>query len=138
MPFGRPTKYNSKTPTLAHDYIDECEAQNQIPYIEELALNLHVDDETLLEWAKKYTDFSAALKRLKIRQRICLYRATMQKNSATGAIFQLKVNHDKIEINRNELTGKDGKELPVPILGSLNALHSDNSVKKDTQPEEKN
>lgn len=108
----------------------------QPPYIEELSLQLDIDDDTIVEWAKArypsdhedealrgkliHPEFSATIKKIKKLQLLRLYGATLQKHSATGAIFQLKVNHGKIEVNRTEHTGKDGKNLlegvPTDVL----------------------
>ncbi len=97
------------------------------PYIEALELELDVDDDTIVEWAKvrypddheksglrgklKHPEFSATIKKIKKLQLLRLYGSTLDRNSATGAIFQLKVNHGKVEVNRTEHTAKDGKSL---------------------------
>lgn len=73
----------------------------EVPYIEELALELGINDDTVVDWAKKYKPFSATYKKIQILQKLRLLNKTLEKNSATGSIFQLKVNHNMIETQKN-------------------------------------
>ncbi len=138
MKEGRPTKYNEEILQKANVYLEsfifpkeiEIEVQidkkdgqaiygmkkfpnpklSAVPYIEELAFELEVDDDTIVEWAKIYPDFSATIKRVKQLQKVRLLDKTLDKFSATGAIFQLKVNHAMIETNRTDFTS-GGKQI---------------------------
>lgn len=136
---GRPTKYSIKILKKTTQYIDSFLRKeeiidgekvvnpllNQIPYLEELALELNVDEDTINRWRKakyksgkhKYEEFYGAIKKLKTIQKLRLLKATFNKSTATGSIFQLKVNHKMIETNRNELTAKDGEKLFDPLKG---------------------
>lgn len=126
MPAGRPTKYNEDmlAKTKAY-YLSYKEAEPFIngdnklpnpkfkypPYIEELSLELDVDEDTIGSWGKKFPEFLGTIKRIKTLQKLRLLHSSMAKSSTTGSIFQLKVNHNMIETNRQELTGKDGEQL---------------------------
>jgi len=67
---GRPTKYDPR-------YVDEVDAylaetgkeQTHLPKKESFALRIGVNGDTLVEWAKKYPDFSAALAKIDLRQK---------------------------------------------------------------------
>lgn len=95
---GRPTKYipSQITPKI-EQYFRECTKENmELPTIEGLALKLDVDDETLLEWGKKYPEFSATLKKILEKQKIRLMSDGLyggKEVNANMAIFLLKVNH---------------------------------------------
>lgn len=101
MPFGRPTKYNEEVQKKADNYINQFDLNKDVPYIEELALLLDIDDETVTEWAKVNKDFSATVKRIKLMQRLRLQKISYDKEfTASGAIFQLKANHGMIETEK--------------------------------------
>jgi hypothetical protein len=55
---GRPTKYSSQTLETANGYYEKCKSDGSIPFIEELAVVLDVNDETVLEWEKVHKEFS--------------------------------------------------------------------------------
>lgn len=118
---GRPTKY---IPEIifpkTQEYLESCGKENmELPTVEGLALALDVNDDTIVEWAKKYPDFSATLKKLVFKQKNQLMNDGMyggkEINSAM-AIFLLKANHGM----------KDGEGTYVqvnvsPILSELKA-----------------
>jgi hypothetical protein len=91
---GRPTKYNEEMHSKADIYIKLCLNNKRIPYIEELALELDVNDDTLVEWGKDHDEFSATIKRLKMLQKLCFKRDALERKiHPTMAIFLLKANH---------------------------------------------
>ena len=90
---GRPTKYSPDVLKKAQKYVQECQSEKQMPYIEELALELSVSDDTLVEWSKKYKEFSATLGTLKLLQRLGLKRGALEKKLQSNvAMFLLKSN----------------------------------------------
>jgi len=92
---GRPTKYNRDVARQAKKYVEDCYKGNRTPYIEELALELDLNDDTINEWTKKHSDFSATIDRLKILQRLHLKRGALEKKFQSNiATFLLKANHD--------------------------------------------
>lgn len=95
---GRPTKYIPETiyPKM-QEYIESCGKENmELPTVEGLALALNVNEDTIVEWSKKYSEFSASLKKLMFKQKTQLMNDGMyggkEINSAM-AIFLLKANH---------------------------------------------
>ncbi|MHB9161692.1 MAG: hypothetical protein ACYC6W_12525 [Nitrosotalea sp.] len=111
---------------ITNEYLAKCESikgVSGVPFIEALQLKLKCDDETILEWAKRKTregklehpDFNAAIKRLKIMQRLGLLEKTLGRFNPTGAIFQLKVNHGMIETEKRILAGDSHEPLEIII-----------------------
>jgi hypothetical protein len=97
---GRPSKYSEEMHAKSDAYIKLCLSNKRIPYIEELALELGVNDDTLVEWGKDHDEFSATIKRLKMVQRLCFKRDALERKiHPTMAIFLLKVNHGLDEKN---------------------------------------
>lgn len=95
---GRPTKYTEDTVDKVNSYVDNAE----VPFVEELALSLGLDDDTIVEWAKIHPSFSAAIKRLKQKQKLSLLKGSLYGQLNTVAsIFQLKVNHNMVEAQTN-------------------------------------
>ena len=112
MVMGRPTDYEPERDYLhdADDYIKTCgREQTKLPKVEEFCdEKLGIDDDTAVEWCKKYpnSNFSSAIKRIKRIQKGQLQDDGMyggkEVNSAM-AIFLLKANHNMIETERQEL-----------------------------------
>lgn len=111
-PGGRPTKYSEEILEKAREYLQKCVDNSAIPFIEQLAFQLDINDETVLEWEKKYEEFSATIKRVRQLQKFMLLSGSLNETyNVTASIFQLKANHGLIETSRSELTGKDGERL---------------------------
>lgn len=129
---GRPSKYDEKLLKVIEDYEIECANKKNLPLIEDVSLLLDVSLETINQWCKHDGEyfkpkFSEAIKRIKQKQKAKLMIDGLyggKEVNSTMAIFLLKANHGMIETSRTELTGKDGKELPAPILGG--ATREDN------------
>jgi hypothetical protein len=104
-PEGRPlgsTKFTEEIALkLLTDYVAMKVTENKTPYIEEFAVKyMDVDDETVLEYAKRWPSFSAALKKLKTLQKFNLL-----EGSGAMQIFQLKANHGMIETEKKIVDG---------------------------------
>lgn len=114
---GRPTSYSSETLSKTFEYLQRCIDKKDIPYVEELAIEiLGVDDDTLVEWAKEHPEFSAAIKELKTLQKLRLQKgSTIGKYNPSSAIFQLKANHGMIETEKRILSGDQAQPLRVII-----------------------
>ena len=150
---GRPTKYNQEILDKTKAYylrfkeaepviqvtsiVNNKEVLNEIsnpdyykpPYLEELALDLDIDDETIIEWSKIHPNFSATIKRIKSLQKVRLLNSTMNKNSNVGAIFQLKCNHGMIETEKRQVDiTSGGKAFNVGVVSYKEA--SGNGHKK--------
>lgn len=95
---GRPTKY---IPELIYpkieEYLESCSReQTELPTVEGLALRIGVIPETLIEWEKKYPEFSVSIKNILARQKVQLMNDGMYGGKEVNqamAIFLLKVNH---------------------------------------------
>lgn|SRR3990167_4165735 len=95
---GRPTKY---IPDIIYpkieEYLNECgREQTELPTVEGLALKLSVNSDTVMEWAKKYPEFSEYLKKLAQKQKNQLMNDGMyggKEVNAGMAIFLLKAIH---------------------------------------------
>lgn len=132
---GRPCEYCKDKDRIlesTNKYIKDCNnpAKLKIPYIEELAIILDVDDDTIVQWAAKknelkqleHPEFSAAIKKLKTVQKFRLLNRTLGRFNPTGAIFQLKANHNMIETEKQIHAGDKGApvELNVKIVEDKN------------------
>lgn len=123
---GRPSKYNETMLQKAKDYYLLCKEKRAIPYIEELALQCDVNDETITEWTKLDEDYSATIKNIKNLQKLALTHRGFKMTNPTFAIFLLKVNHGMIESEKRILTGeRQGEPVQFTVTdykGSSNKL----------------
>lgn len=90
--------------------------------MQSLALWLNVNGDTLVEWGKKYPDFSAALEKLKAKQAEQLIDDGIyggKEVNATIVKLLLQNNHGMKE--RTDQTTND-KELPTPIYGGQSTI----------------
>lgn len=147
-PGGRPTKYNeemlAKTEAFFQRYFHAPKTIETIthdkdgkeikvvlpnpeyykpPYKEQLALELDIDDETIIEWGKIYPEFSAIIKKIEQLQRVRLYDLTFEKNSATGSIFQLKVHHGMVETEKRILAGDEENPIHIDVNETLDKIY---------------
>ena len=115
---GRPTKYDPSFVEEVDKYLETTgREQTHLPKMESLALWLNVNGDTLVEWGKKYPDFSAALEKLKKRQAEQLIDDGIyggKEVNSTIVKLLLQNNHGMKE--RVDQTTND-KELPSPIYG---------------------
>ena len=118
MPAGRPTKYNPSFIQEVDKYLATKNKENtSLPTMQGFALWLGVDGDTLVEWSKKYKEFSAALKKLMLKQAEQLIDDGIyggKEVNATIVKLLLQNNHGMKE--RQDVT-TDDKEFPVPIYG---------------------
>lgn len=120
-PGGRPTKYNDTMQQTAEDFFTHhMKLKNKVPYIEELALQLDVDDTTIINWATATDDngdlshpqFLATYKKIRTLAKLRLLQRTLFQFPA-GSIFQLKANHGMMESDKRIIAGD--KEEPLII-----------------------
>jgi len=123
---GAPTKYKPEYIKTTLDYV----TREDVPFIEELALALGVDEDTIGNWGKKHPEFFGAIKRLKSKQRLGLQKqGLMNKINPTMAIFQLKCNHGFIESQHLDITSK-GNQLSNVDLSTFKNLSEEELKKK--------
>jgi hypothetical protein len=113
---GRPTKYDPSLCDELDKYLETTgKEQMSLPTIEGFSLWLDVNDDTLIEWAKIYPNFSATLRRLKKLQKQQLTDDGIyggKEVNATIVKLLLQNNHGMKE--RTDTTTND-KDLPSPI-----------------------
>ncbi len=91
---GRPTKYNDEILNKAKSYVSHCQDKEKIPYIEELALILDINDDTIVEWTKKHKEFSATIDQLKTLQKLRIKDGALTKQlHPSTSMFLLRANH---------------------------------------------
>jgi hypothetical protein len=119
---GRPTDYDPKFDydKLATDYLNNCgREQTKLPKISEFARIVGVNEDTIVEWAKKWPKFSATYKRIFDAQKEELIDDGLfggKEVNAGMAIFLLKVNHGMIETEKKMLVGKDDETLIIKVI----------------------
>ena len=113
---GRPSKYSPEKIDILASYLAKCEKDNEIPLREKFALSIGVLPDTLAYWERNNHKFSSAIKKLDSAQKAYLMQNALNgtKKEATS-IFLLKANHGMMETSRQEITGKDGKDLNINI-----------------------
>ena len=114
---GRPMKFksNKELQQKIDQYFQECD-RNGRPYtITGLALALETTRQTLLDYEKKYTEFSDTVKRAKLRiENYAEEQLFVNKNTA-GIIFNMVNNFgwkNKHDIDNN-IANKDGKPFEI-------------------------
>jgi hypothetical protein len=118
MTAGRPTKYDPLFIQKVDEYLETTNKDNsKLPTMQGFALYIEVDGDTLVEWAKLYKEFSAALKKLMLKQAEQLINDGIyggKEVNATIVKLLLQNNHGMKE--RQDVTTND-KDLPTPIYG---------------------
>ena len=88
---------------------------NEIPTFHAFAKSIDVNEDTVVEWAKKHEEFSAAYKRAKELQKWFLIENGLNSlYNSTFAIFTAKNITDMRD--RQELTGVDGGPIEQRII----------------------
>ena len=129
MKAGQPTKYNEGMIPRVYEYIERMKKEESLPVKEELAYELGVNGDTLVEWGKKHKKFSAALKKLMESQAVVLQKGITSGNfrNPAGGIFLLKNNHGFKDKTETDITTA-GKALPTPIMPvNPNVIHPNDS-----------
>lgn len=128
-PGGRPSKYQSDFPQRVLSYLERCNKEKRIPYIEQVELELDIDDDTIVDWSDPNSprykpDFSASIKRLKLTQRMYLQGLGLGKQgAATMSIFLLKANHGFMETEKREIKQEGSLTIHSSLEdGELNTL----------------
>lgn len=116
---GRPTKYGPQVVEKANEYYERClgaakDSMDLIPFIEQLAVELDVDGDTVWEWDKQHPEFSEAIKKIKSLQKLRLQQRSLGTVNPTGAIFLLKANHGLKDSTPPEPPdNEEGEELTI-------------------------
>jgi len=113
---GRPSKYSMEVYKTLDIYLKGKKEAGELPTVTGFAIALGINEDTLYEWAKHHTRLSETLKDIMTLQKDYLLQNSLNgtKKEATS-IFLLKANHGMMETSRQEITGKDGKDLNINI-----------------------
>ena len=109
---GRPTKYDNLILQKAERFFQyylakDYDSEDSVPFLEELALVLQVDTDTIYNWCKtttnnnepKYPEFFGTIKKLKMLQKLRLQQRCLSRWNPKGAIFLLRINHKEKPID---------------------------------------
>ena len=107
--FGRPTLYSPSILEEVGNYLRSCSDEQDgknlrvnLPKVEGLARYLNVSKDTLYEWAKRYPDFSDALRSIKNEQYCRLIDEGLAgRYNAAIAKLMLSANHGLTEVSKN-------------------------------------
>jgi len=129
---GRPTKYIPDTIfPLIEEYVSGCgKEQMELPTVEGLALKLGVDNDTVVEWGKKYPEFSVTIKNILMKQKLQLMNDGMYGGKEVNqamAIFLLKVNHgmkDVPQVLQQFNVGQDSDKNMIVFVNFKNGTES--------------
>lgn len=114
---GRPSKYSPTAIEAVYDYLDECSSDNLIPFVEELAYRLRVDDSTLRHWTKKDKDFEEAYDMLLTVQKFDLKRKMLVGvYPCRAACLLLSSDHHVSTRKRIEIKNDKETTSPAPNL----------------------
>lgn len=129
---GRPCGYCLRKVEIdeyMRKYLELIRAKDKlhIPYIEEIAMDLQVHSETVLNWTQKrnnidgievleHPEFFEAIKKVKDIQKYRLLQRTLGRFNPTGAIFQLKVNHGYVETEKRIIAGSPNEPLQIEVI----------------------
>ncbi len=87
-----------------------------IPLIEELALNLNCDENTVTKRAKDDPKFSTIVSYIKLKQKVAYLKMLPDRSYSTrGIIFILNVNHKMVETQRREIANPEGEIFNVSV-----------------------
>lgn len=136
---GPKSKYNPDLDyeKLTDDYLATVgREQTKLPKTSEFCREyIGANEDTVELWIKgenlpkgaDTTELIGAIKRIKEAQKHQLMDDGLyggKEVNSTMAIFLLKANHEMVETDRHEHTGKDGTPLGVVVLPEVNGKHN--------------
>lgn len=125
---GRPTKYSEDMLVKAKKYFDRCygkiDGRLRMPFIEELALELEVDEDTILAWKNKknedgtltYPEFSATYSRIFLLQKLRLMQSGLSGKSPSFTMFLLSANHGLFSAEKRVLSAENTEPIQIVIV----------------------
>src|ERR1035437_10495008 len=126
---GAPCKYckdKERYQKLVEAYMKQINeaAKPAIPWIEELALILDVDDETFTNWANKkdendvfeHPELYATFRKLKTTQKLRLKQRALGRFNPHGALYLLNADHKVIQTNKEVLSSENNEPLRILIV----------------------
>ncbi len=127
---GRPTKYDPSFCDELDNYLATTGREQQsLPTKQGFALWLEVDSDTLVEWGKKYPEFSVTLSKLKeIQAKQLIDDGIYGGKEVNSTIVKLLLQNNHGMKERVDQTTND-KDLPIPIIPVNTHVQSDNGTK---------
>lgn len=133
---GRPCKYCENKEhylKIATDYINKCKTgeKPKMPFVEELAMLMDIDDGTLVIWAKKikadeediedeprleHPEINAVYSMLKTTQKLRLKQRALGRYNAAGPLALLRFDHGAIDTSKQILTGDKSEPLQIEFI----------------------
>jgi hypothetical protein len=110
---GRPTKYNADTVRLTREYTEQEIVAGEYPTVMGLALTLKINEDDIVEWAKIYPEFSAAVKELKLAGHKILVKKALNETYNPGFAKFLLLNNFGYTSEKTE--NKNTHEFPSGI-----------------------
>ena len=113
---GRPCEYCKDAERLlkiSTDYFVKCKEPKMIPFIEEWALELDINDSTLVAWADKinakgeleHPEFNTIYTKLKNLQKLRLKQKALGRFNPHGALTLLRFDHGAMETEKRIIAG---------------------------------
>ena len=106
---GRPTKYNEEIQAKADDYLTKWkELTEAVPSVVGLSLYIDTPKSTMVDWGKKFPDFSYTLSKVQALQEHALVNKGL-KNEINANIGKFMMyNHGYKEKTEQDLMSSDG------------------------------
>jgi len=117
LPRGRPSSYLEEYVEQAFNYADGgwMELGDAIPTLDRFAILLGTNVNTMHDWANKHDDFSRALERVKMQQKLALMNGSLNgEYNAQIAKMLFSSNHGMSEKTEQHMTS-DGSLAPTTI-----------------------
>lgn len=93
------------------------ERPNHLPFFADFAAKIGVNGDTIVEWAKKHKEFTAAYTRAKALQKQHLVTCgLLGLYNSKFAVFTAINITDMRDKREHEVGGKDGKPIPIAIV----------------------
>ena len=140
MKTGRPTKYHDGMIPKIDEYMSMCNRENmQLPTIEGLCIFLGIRTTQLYSYARKYHEFSLAIKRISEAQKTQLMNDGMyggKEGNSAMAIFLLKANHGMVETERKLISFDKDAPLNIEIKAKYEPIEVKSTKPKLIEAEE--
>jgi hypothetical protein len=128
---GRPTLYTLEKHASVEVYIKN----NELPFREEIAMQLGINVNTLKNWGIKHPKFLATMEALDTKQKLSLVRnGLMNVFNARFAQFLLSANHNMKETRVEEKSGVDGEPIKQEVtLKNYESMSKEDLISEATK-----
>lgn len=131
---GRPCEFcknKDKIMVVVKKYYEKCrkaaDGKVAMPFIEEIALDLDINEETGTDWEKKVTptgelehpEFARLMSSVRMLQKLRLKQRTLGRYNPTGAMFLLRTSHGQMEVEKKILAGDQDEPLRIEVIEEI-------------------